>query len=336
MHKARMLSWLVAVGLLVGIAGSAAAQDKTFLMKISTATLNDSQHQWIRMYVAAIEKDSGGRIKTEIYPASQLGSTPRQIEGTQFGSIQAVVLPPEFLVGIDERFEVLSASGLFTSLEQADRVISLPALKTAFLALGANKGLVGVSLFISAPAAILTRKPARHLADFKGIKVRVLASNFQNEEVSRLGATPVAMTLADVMPALQQGAIDGAIATVTSFAPLQYYDAAKYLTETGHYYVFSVTEISRKWFDTLPPDLQKIVIEDGDRAAREIVPWQVNFIKEQRQSWRDHGGELISLPADEQAELMKRLSTVGADLTKSKPASKRLYDLLLAAVQNAG
>ncbi len=53
-------------------------------MKMSLATINDAQHQWVKDFVAAVEKDSGGRIKGEIYPASQLGSIPRQIEGTQF------------------------------------------------------------------------------------------------------------------------------------------------------------------------------------------------------------------------------------------------------------
>ena len=61
---------------------------------------------------AAVERDSGGRIKSEVYPASQLGSIPRQIEGVQFGAIQAAVIPPEFFVGIDERFEVMAAPGL--------------------------------------------------------------------------------------------------------------------------------------------------------------------------------------------------------------------------------
>ncbi len=312
---------------------AAGAADKTYLMKLSTATLNNSQHEWMRMFVAAVEKDSNGRIKGEMYPASQLGTTPRQIEGTQFGSIQGIVSPPEFLVGVDERFEVLSAPGLFTSLEQANRVISDPAFKQAFLALGADKGLVGISVFISAPAAILMRKPVRHLAEFQGMKIRVLASEFQDEEIARLGATPVAMSLSDVMAALQQGAIDGTLATVTSFTPLHYYDAAKYFTETGHYYVFSTTEISKKWFDTLPADLQKIIVDEGDKMAQAIIPWQVNFLNEQRKNWVAKGGELISLPPDEQATMMKRLSTVGEDLTKSKPASRKMYDLLVASVR---
>ena len=51
-------------------------------------------------------------LRLEIYPASQLGSTQRQIEGIQFGAIQASVIPPEFFVTVDERFEILAAPGL--------------------------------------------------------------------------------------------------------------------------------------------------------------------------------------------------------------------------------
>ena len=52
---------------------AARAQDKTYVMKLGTATINESQHEWCKRFVAMVEKDSGGRIKGEIYPASQLG-----------------------------------------------------------------------------------------------------------------------------------------------------------------------------------------------------------------------------------------------------------------------
>ena len=64
-----------------------AEDGKAYVMKLSTATVNDVQHEWMKRFVTTVEKDSGGRIKGEIYTASQLGSIPRQIEGTQFGSI---------------------------------------------------------------------------------------------------------------------------------------------------------------------------------------------------------------------------------------------------------
>lgn len=69
------------------LAGEAQAQDKTYVMKITLPTINESQHLFAKNYAAAVERDSGGRIKAEIYPANQLGSIPRQIEGTQFNAI---------------------------------------------------------------------------------------------------------------------------------------------------------------------------------------------------------------------------------------------------------
>src|ERR1700729_1084798 len=83
------------------------AHDNTYIMKVGLPTINDAPHQFAKDFAALVEKDSGGRIKSEVYPASQLGSIPRQIEGTQFGAIQVATVPPEFFVGVDERFEVM-------------------------------------------------------------------------------------------------------------------------------------------------------------------------------------------------------------------------------------
>src|ERR1700744_3541370 len=125
--------------------GAAAAQDKIYTMKISLPTLNDPSYFFAKNYAAALEKDSGGRIKPEIYPASQLGSIPRQIEGTQFGAIQCALIPPEFFVGVDERFELMASPGLVDSLAHGQRLAADPALLKLMLGLGANKGLHGVA-----------------------------------------------------------------------------------------------------------------------------------------------------------------------------------------------
>ena len=126
--------------------GAAQAQDKTYVMKITLPTINDAPHQFAKDFAALVEKDSGGRIKGEVYPASQLGSIPRQIEGVQFGAIQAADVPPEFFVGVDERFEVMAAPGLVDSIEHGQRVAADPAVRKLMLGLGANKGLHGVGL----------------------------------------------------------------------------------------------------------------------------------------------------------------------------------------------
>jgi TRAP-type transport system periplasmic protein len=326
----------------LGVAGAiaigtarAADSDKIFVMKMSTATIDDSQHEWIKMFVGAVDGDSGGRIKGEVYPASQLGSIPRQIEGVQFGAIQGWVGPPEFLVGVDERFELMSAPGQFTSIDQANRVIADPTVKDMVLGFGADKGLLGAGLFVYGPSSVATRKPVRHLADFKGLKIRVLAAKFQEEMMSRLGADPVAMSLGDVLPALQQGTIDGTVSAMPVFTTMRYYDATKYVTDTTQPYVFSIIEISKKWYDTLPADLQAIVLNNARAVSKAIAPGAHSFYDLQRRTWVEKGGEIISLPPDEQAQMMDRFASVGDDMSKTRPALNAAFKTLVAAVQRA-
>jgi TRAP-type C4-dicarboxylate transport system substrate-binding protein len=233
--------------------GPAQAQDKTFTMKITTPTLNAALDLYARAYGAAVEKDSGGRIKVEVYPASQLGAIPRQIEGVQFGAIQCAVIPPEFFVGVDERFEVLAAPGLVTSAAQGHRVAADPAVQKFYLGLGAEKGLHGVAVAYAEPSEVVAKSAIRHLADFKGKKIRIFASEFQSASFKRLGTTPVAMSPGDVMTALQQGSLDASVAGVELLSGLHFYDAAKYITLTNHAAIFYLVELSKKWFDTLPP-----------------------------------------------------------------------------------
>jgi TRAP-type transport system periplasmic protein len=321
-----------AVAATIGSAPPAAAQTASpIIMKLSTATIHDTQHEWLIRFAAAVEKDSGGRIKGEIYPASQLGSIPRQIEGVQFGSIQGWIGPPEFLVGVDERYEALSAPGLFNSEDQDIRVINDPAVRGLMLGLGAGKGLVGVALAPIGPSSIASRKPIHHLADFKGLKMRVLASPFQLEMVKRMDASPVAMTLADVLPALQQGTIDATLATITVYSTFHYQDAAKYVINTEQPYLNSMIVMSQKWLDGLPPDLQKIVRDDATSVSNGIIPFVKQFYTESYKSWTDHGGELTSLPANEQQDLISKISSVGLDTSASKPDLNAAVKIVFAS-----
>ena len=310
-----------AVLMLAGLTAPAGAQGAPpITMKLSTATLNDTQHEWMKRFAAAVEKDSGGRIKAELYPASQLGAIPRQIEGTQFASIQGWVGPPEFLVGVDERYEALSAPGLFSSRQQYEKTIQDPAVRDLMLGLGANKGLIGAGIFPIGPSSIITKKQVQRLADFAGLKIRVLASPFQLELIKRMGGSPVAMTLADVLPAIQQGALDGSLTTMTQYTTLHYIDAAKFVTETDQPYVTSIAVLSKKWVEGLPPDLQKIVRDDAAKVSTDIVPFVDTFFDEQRKVWIASGGSATHPPAEDQAALLAKISSIADDLSSSKPA----------------
>jgi TRAP-type C4-dicarboxylate transport system substrate-binding protein len=255
------------------------------------------------------------------------------IEGTQLGSIQIWVGPPEFLVGVDQRFELLSVPGLFENDRQALKTITDPEFSKTFLAVGANKGLIGASLFVSAPAAFDMRAPFRSLADLRGKKIRVLASPFQMEQVARLGGTGVPLSLGDVLTALQQGTLDGALGSLPVFSALQYQGTAKYMTETGQAYIFSTAMLSKRWFDGLPSDLQGIVMATSKQAGAEAIPWSLDFLVEQRKAWADKGGEVIALPAADKAEMMAKLASVGDDIVKTKPELKPLWDQMVATAK---
>jgi TRAP-type C4-dicarboxylate transport system substrate-binding protein len=307
------------------------AQAAPIVMKLSTATVHDTQTEWMARFAAAGGKDSGGRIKGGLYPGSQLGTIPRQIEGVQFGTIQGWVGPPEFLVGIDERYEVLSAPGLFSGREQYQRTIDDPAVRDLILGLGGKKGLLGAGIFPIGPSSIDTRKPVRRLADYSGLKIRVLASQFQMELIKRIGGSPVAMTLGDVVPGLQQGTIDGAMSTVTQYTTLHYIDAARYVVETGQPYVSSVAVLSKKWVDGLSPDLQKIVRDDAAKVSKDVVPFVYRFFDEQKELWKKQGGSLTSLPPEEEAAMTAKVSSVADDLSAKKPALNAAVKAVFAA-----
>jgi len=325
----------VSLVLPAGGPAQAASGGDAYVMKITTPTINAAPDTYARNLAAAVNKDSGGRIKAEVFPASQLGSIPRQIEGTQFGAIQCAVIPPDFFVGVDPRFQVLAAPGLVSSLEQGQKVAADPEVLKLMLSLGANKGLHGVGLFMAEQSEVISKTPIRHLSDFKGKKIRVFASDFQTVAMERLGVTPVAMSLGDVLPALQQGAIDGSVAGIQVFTGMHFFDTSKYVTLTHQPAIFLIVEVNQHWYNSLPPDLQQIVTRDAAAQAIAINPQAETIIKDSVKGWLAHGGELIDLPVKEQAEMLKTLTSVGADVSAKNPTLAAAYKIVTAAAQRA-
>lgn len=331
--------WAMTLGLALagGMAALASAPlaraqaEKTFVMKMGVATINDTQHEWLRRFVASVEKASGGRIKGEIYPASQLGPIPRMIEGVQFGSIQSWIGPPEFLVGVDARYESLSAPGLMNNSDQMVKVLQDANVQKFMFSLGDAKGLEGIGFAPIGPSSIVTKKEVKKLADLKGMKLRVLASPFQLELVRRLDANPVAMTLGEVLPGIQQGTIDGSLSSMTVYTSMQFHDAAKYVLENDQPYINSIVVMSKRWLATLPPDLQKIVRDEGAKTSKDVIPWILDFVKKQDDIWKSRGGVLNKLSPDEQAAMLKKVSTIGEDLSKDKPELNKAVKLMFEA-----
>jgi TRAP-type C4-dicarboxylate transport system substrate-binding protein len=188
-----------------------------------------------------------------------------------------------------------------------------------------------VALFISGPTTFVARKPIRKVDEFDGMKIRVLAAPLQMEQIRAIKAAPVPMSLGEVLPALQQGALDGVMSCTPVFVALRFYDAAKYLIETNHGLISAITVISKSWFDKLPADLQQAVEAASRKATTDVYQFSVDDVNNGRTAWTRNGGELVSLEPAEQEKLMKLVLPVGDRVVEKNLQEKAIYDILRQA-----
>ena len=207
----------------------------------------------------------------QIYPASQLGPIPREIEGVQLGNIQGYVGPVDFFVGVDPRFGVFSAPMLFRDDANAAATVHDPAMQKAMFDLAAPNAWSASRPSASAPPITAPRTPLMRLADFSGKKLRINGTELERQKMAKLGATGVGMPLSEVVPALDQGTIDGTISGLSVFVAFKMSDLLKVVTVTNDTFIISIAVVSKPWLDTLPPDLQKIVIDGGAAVQAQIA-----------------------------------------------------------------
>jgi TRAP-type transport system periplasmic protein len=311
------------------LAGNAAnAQPQPIVMKFATLTINDVQHEYLKNFKAELEKVTNNRIRVELYPAGQLGGAPRQTEGVRLGTIEAATGPAELFVGADPRFQVLALAGLFKDNDHARKVLDVPEFRKIWQDFTATRGMINIGLTVYDQQMIAVKAPAAKLNDLSGRRLRVLASASEQASISALGGAPVPMSLPEVLPALQQGTIDGVSTVLGVFVAFRYYDAAPHILDTALWHLIPISVVSKVWFDRLPADLQKAIVETGAKLEAENYKWQVARIADDRKEWVAKGGTFTKLSPSEQVEAEKRvLAAVQSVLAKQAP-SKALYDQL--------
>ncbi len=196
-------------------------------MKLASATINDGQHEWQKLFVEGVKARIGDKLKMGIYPASQLGAIPRMAEGVSLGTIESFITPTSFVTNLDPRFQIFEVPGLFKSPEHQYATIQDPAYRDHLETMFLDKGLRVIGAIYNSPTVILTKKPAPKLEDMKGMKVRTFASPLQMEPMKSIGAIPTPLALSEVIPQLQSGGLDGMLAGMPILTAFKYYDVAK-------------------------------------------------------------------------------------------------------------
>jgi C4-dicarboxylate-binding protein DctP len=316
---------------LAAFAGAAAAQQ--FTMKLSTPTINDVSHEWLKLFKANVEKRSAGRIKVEVYPANQLGQIPRTVEGVALGTIEMTVPAVGFLIGLEPRFQVFDAPGLFESVEHAQRVFTDPEVRKRLATFGAAKGVEPLFTFANGPLMLLSHKPVRSVADLKGQKIRVPGgAPLHLEPFRRLGALPLSMPLGEVMPAMQNRAIDGFTAAYIVFVAFKYYDVAKTVTELPGSFLIASGLVNRGFFKSLG-ELEPMVREEARKAEELFTTGAVADVKRIRGAWEKNGGEAITLPPAEAKRYLELATSALPPVLASDRQLKEDYEALAVAAK---
>lgn len=319
---------------IASIAGLTAlpAQAQTFTMKLSSPTVNDVTQEWMKTFKAGVEARSGGKIKVEIYPANQLGQIPATVEGTALGTIEATAPASGFFIGLEPRFQVFDAPGLFNDMAHAQRVFADPEVRTRLATLGNSKGIEPIAILPHGPLMLLSHKPIRAVNDFKGQKIRVPgAAPLQIEPFRKLGAAPVSMPLGEVLSAMQNRTIDGLIASATVFTAFKYYDLAKGLTGLPGSFLIVPIMANKAFLKSLGADLEAIVRDEAFKAQQKVASFAIEDTNRTADAWKKNGGEIIVLSDGESKAYLDQVRSVLPPLLNANDAIKADFDVLSAA-----
>ena len=313
-------------------AATAAASAQQFTMKLSSPTINDVTHEWMKAFKAGVESRSAGRVKVEIYPANQLGQIPATVEGVALGTIEFTVPAVGFLIGLEPRFQTLDAAGLFDSLAHGHKVLADPDIRARLASFGESKGVEPLITFLNGPMMLASHKPVRTAADIKGLKLRVPgAAPMHIEPFKKLGASPVSLPLGEVLPALQNKGIDGAVTAFTVLTAFKYYDVARTATFVPGTWAVVSGIVNRRFMKSLGPELEAIVRDEAKRAEVLFSTYGVEDVARIRKTWEQNGGEAIVMSPGDANAYLEQVTSVVPGIVDKNPKMKEDYAALLDA-----
>ena len=176
----------------------------------------------------------------------------------------------------------------------------------------------------------LAKEPIRSFADFKGKKIRVNATPLEREAMARLGATASPMPLNEVLPALQRNVIDGTRSGISVFVTLQYQDVSKVVTVTNDTMLVPLATASKVWFDKLPADLQKAVVDAGRAAQIRNQTFTGRIQRTDAEALGRGRRRAVRDAGRGAAKLVAALKSVGDDVTKDDPPVKAFFERVRA------
>jgi TRAP-type transport system periplasmic protein len=302
---------LLACALFVLASWPAGAQQITLRMGHDqpVGSMYDEGHN---MFKKLVEERSNGRIKAAVFPAAQLGSEVAMVEGLRLGSIDVICANAPNAAAFVPELGLFSVAYLFKDIPHFERVVTDPqfAKRVDEIIASKNLGIKRIGFYAAGVRNIYSRKGSvAGPDDLKGVKIRVQNNPIEVKVWTTFGAIPTPMNFGEVYQALQSGVLDAAENGLAVIESNKHNEAAKYISQTEHQRNLSSLYINEKKLASLPPDLQKIVLDAAIEASAHE---------------RKKDAELVAAAAD-------RLKAKGAVLTTP---DKARFIALIAPIQD--
>jgi tripartite ATP-independent transporter DctP family solute receptor len=305
-----------AAALLTAAPLSALAQDiKPRLIRFGYG-LNEQSNQGraVKVFAEAVEKASGGKMKVRAIGAAALGPDTQMQQALIGGAQEMMVGSTATLVGITKEMALWDTPFLINSGKEADALLDGPVGQKVIAKLP-EKGLVGLVYWENGFRNLTnSKRPVTKLEDLEGIKLRVMQNNVFLESFKTLGANAVPLPFSELFSALETKTVDGQENPFNTILSSKFFEVQKYLSVTNHVYSPWIVLVSKKWWDGLSKDEQK-VLADAAKAARDF----------ERKDTREEGAKALAdlkakgmqineLPATEAARMRDKLTKVNASI----------------------
>lgn len=265
-----MISRLMALAVMLPFAFPAQAADITLRFG-HAASATHLFNTGMEMFAEKVAEKTGGAVEVQIFGDRQLGDDKQLLEGLQLGTIDgalvsAPVLP--LVIGASA-FDALQLPFVVKDYAEMGAALSSPVGQQILDTLDA-KSIKGLGYIEAGHRHFLAReKTVSTLADFKGLKTRIVPIPLHKAIWEAVGVNPIGMAYGEVYSALETGTIDAVEINLSSIRSESLYQNAKHATLTGHYLWPGVLMMSSMAFEKLPADIQTALVEAGHEVIAE-------------------------------------------------------------------
>ena len=306
--------------------------------------MSPQSNVWLGMHkpwMEKIEKESGGRIKFEGYPAMQLGGTPVQLyDQVKDGVVDVVWTLPGNTAGRFPRIEVFELPFIMTNAEATSKAY-WEYVQT--MAADEFKDTQVLALHVHGPGVIHTvDKPVKSIADMRGLKLRAPTRQV-TKLLGILGATPVGMPLPGIPDALSKGTITGCVIPWEVVPSVKVNELTKFHAEFdpagGSLYTTTfVMAMNKAKYNSLPPDLKKVIDNNsGTATSAWLGKVQQGNDVPGRKSASDRNNTIYTVSAAEAQDFRRKARTVEVewveDMNKKGFDGKKLLDTARSLIE---